>query len=216
MKKIELANGYVIPEIFEPVEWHEELVEDNEAHGRWLVENEKAIRQLAFTQNPVPPWNTLQIGSKLKPGVHNLFDIHVDCLDALDAEISMLRAQLKELVDRRSKIEVMQTWSMKPGEWKFWRRDILNNWVAALRSGQYKRSRYHLKEIKNEETFYDAYGVLLEINNYYSWGKLKEDGTPADDWKLSYVDNPIVLNMVWQLNAYLDFNEIADWIERNL
>lgn len=98
-------------------------------------------------------------------------------------------------------------------------------WVSALRSGEYEQGRGTFRQ----DNKYCCLGVLAEID-----GQLEENGSLKDHpysdsyfpdflseyYGLNgmYIDGRIIQNVLVQMNdVFLNsFNEIADWIEKNL
>lgn len=100
--------------------------------------------------------------------------------------------------------------------------DIKNKWVAALRSGKYRQGRGHLRNNNDE---YCCLGVLCDVVDTTRWesgytcyeyeecsGQLPSEMVKYLD--ISDVNQSSLINMNDIKKS--TFEEIADWIEKNV
>lgn len=89
-------------------------------------------------------------------------------------------------------------------------KEMKENWIAALRSGDYKQGKVRLQQ----KDRFCCLGVLCHLNRIEIG--LGHDNE-AYDWLAGYISN-YNINTLWQMNDIngKTFPEIADWIEENL
>lgn len=104
------------------------------------------------------------------------------------------------------------------------KKELLNKWTVALRSGEYKQGRGTLCE----EGRCCCLGVLGEIegklspvegslSGTYYWGRSLATGVPTDDdWCRYNTGLSLVDVYVKNDSEKWSFNKIADWLEENI
>lgn len=92
-------------------------------------------------------------------------------------------------------------------------KEMKENWVAALRSGDYEQGKVNL--FFNNK--YCCLGVLCQLNNV-EVGIEKAVVENAYEWLVQQALTQDVVRTLWRMNDLYDktFPEIADWIEENL
>jgi hypothetical protein len=104
-------------------------------------------------------------------------------------------------------------------------KELKEKWVTALRSGKYKQGRLFLRSIDNE---FCCLGVLCDVYNNTDWkeyGGCYSYGSTTDG--IYYIPHDIafqigiIINQQHRLSyknevSHQSFQEIADYIERNL
>ena len=88
--------------------------------------------------------------------------------------------------------------------------EIFKKWIAALRSGKYKQTQFHMKK----DGCFCALGVLCEITDPNGWHQTEK----GEYW---YPDPPIPCghrvwgqSFVWNDSERLSFVEIANELEK--
>lgn len=107
------------------------------------------------------------------------------------------------------------------------KKEIKEKWIAALRSGEYKQGRSYLRINKK----YCCLGVLCDIHDPNKWikplttlplGNYSYNGCSITELpkylQLEYQLSETQLSHLMNLNDLhkVDFDTIADWIERNV
>lgn len=110
--------------------------------------------------------------------------------------------------------------------------EVKKKWIEALRSGKYKKGKGFLKlRYSSDEILHCSLGVLCQLAENeliikseevpLSFGLFSFDdccaGTPY--LVLNWAELPVDISQeIWKMNdeKNLSFNEIADWIEKNL
>lgn len=106
--------------------------------------------------------------------------------------------------------------------------ELKNNWIQALRSGKYKQGRSFLKQEASNNTYHCCLGVLCELMglDQFKVGneivfKDYENQEMILKLSLDLVNNIQMgfgdqLVLSYKNDNGKSFNEIADWIEKNL
>jgi hypothetical protein len=98
--------------------------------------------------------------------------------------------------------------------------EFKTQWLESLRSGEYKQGKDALKTVTADGTFYCCLGVASvfcggDNDEQYKNQVLMGDTVPAairgEAW-----NNPTVARLTSMNDSGKSFNEIADWIEKNL
>jgi hypothetical protein len=101
--------------------------------------------------------------------------------------------------------------------------DIKDKWLAALRSGEYVQGSGLLRQTVGDTPKYCCLGVLCQVAGL----TINDDGLAAGDEGYAnlgkIIDAPEKLSVLWNMNDGTDsinrsysFEEIADYIEKNL
>ncbi len=154
----------------------------------------------------------------VKTELHDVESSAAECLVPDQGVTDAILAEIDEAISKNKKISKkrISKWPKLPLEFK-------NKWVAALRSGEYKKTK---DALVSDNGNYCVLGVAAAISGYSNeaimFSSVHGEDNAFIPFKFGNVpqilreDGDLPEKLADMNDRYYSFNKLADWIEKNL